>query len=71
MTSDVITESFAAIRDAAPEYTHEIISMLERRMILAESLLALYEMGGAGYSRKVPELIPDRYGHLTLVDGAS
>jgi hypothetical protein len=77
-TPDEIRAKFAQLRrDCDPE-GFDLLDELENACLVDNAMLSLNDRIkrlendlAHGYSRKVPELIPDRYGHLTLVDGAS
>jgi hypothetical protein len=40
---DEIREGFETLRTLLPQYAHELVDTLERRLILAEAMLALHE----------------------------
>lgn len=43
MTAPEVREAFATLRQLTPQIGHELLDVLERRLILSESLLALHE----------------------------
>lgn len=46
MTAPEIREAFKVLRELTPAIGHELLDVLERRLILAEALVALYEKLG-------------------------
>lgn len=43
MTAPEVTEAFQTLRDVCPEFAHGLVDVLERRLIVAESKVAMFE----------------------------
>jgi hypothetical protein len=77
-TPDEIRAKFAQLRCDCDARGHDLLHELENACLRDNAMLEMNARMAklendlaTGCSRMVPDLIPDRYGHLRLVDGAS